>query len=321
MSFLYSIHRFKDHCKSKGVLGTIRYAIQSFLGIKQQKEELETLRYFFKKYHTLVDLKETDDKELRILQKCDTMLLGIIDKLCRKHGLTYWLDYGTLLGAVRHKGFIPWDDDTDLSMPRDDLNRAVDILKDEMEKFGITIEYYDNQKLSEICVHYQHQNTGIWCDITPIDEITSSLNHEDTKKILKPALLKYASWYQLNHSKKTDEFIWSKKKKDVLDSVNKGDNHYLFHGYEFLQTNVRLFEKQVVFPIQRIKFESIELNAPANVDSYLKEIYGEGYMDFPKNGVEHHGEGRLPLKKWHLKSGIDMNALYTHLSDCYDSIK
>ena len=55
-----------------------------------------------------------------------------IDRICRKHGLKYWADCGTLLGAVRHKGFIPWDDDIDLCMMRPEFNRFAAVLKDEL---------------------------------------------------------------------------------------------------------------------------------------------------------------------------------------------
>ena len=55
-----------------------------------------------------------------------------VDRICRKHGLTYWAAYGTLIGAARHGGFIPWDDDIDLCMTRPDFNRFVAVLKDEL---------------------------------------------------------------------------------------------------------------------------------------------------------------------------------------------
>ena len=59
------------------------------------------------------------------------MLIGF-DAICKKHQLQYWLDSGTLLGAVRHQGFIPWDDDIDLSMPVEDYNKFLKIAKSEL---------------------------------------------------------------------------------------------------------------------------------------------------------------------------------------------
>ncbi len=60
---------------------------------------------------------------LRLVQTANLGLLKILDKLCKENNITYWLDFGTLLGAKRHKGFIPWDDDVDIGMPREDYER------------------------------------------------------------------------------------------------------------------------------------------------------------------------------------------------------
>lgn len=70
--------------------------------------------------------------ELGTIQEANLKLIKYFDELCSRHNLQYWLDFGTLLGAVRHKGFIPWDDDLDVGMPRDDYRRLLDILKNEM---------------------------------------------------------------------------------------------------------------------------------------------------------------------------------------------
>ncbi len=317
MPTIYSIHRFKNLYKSNGFIGTIRYILQSYLGINRQREEIETLRYFFKKYHKLSDIHETEDGELRILQKCDTMLLGIFDKLCNRYNLTYWCDHGTLLGAVRHNGFIPWDDDTDLAMPRGDLNKAVDILKKEMNPMGISIEFYEGEKLNRICVHFQHKKTGTWIDVFPMDEIASTLNHDEIKQKIEPLIIKYSRYYRMNHTIKKDKDLWNKKRNLIYNKIEEGNNLYLFHGGEHPQPNVRLFEKKWIFPLQRKVFENVELNVPANADQYLKETYGEDYMDFPKTGVEHHGIGREPLQKWYKHSNIDMYELYNKLQDFY----
>src|SRR5574344_86398 len=67
-----------------------------------------------------------ENYDLRKLQLKMLDILIAIDKVCREHDLCYYLDSGTILGAVRHKGFIPWDDDIDIAMPRSDYNKLIE---------------------------------------------------------------------------------------------------------------------------------------------------------------------------------------------------
>ena len=69
--------------------------------------------------------KRITDEETKELQKYILDILLAIDKVCREHNLTYYLIAGTMLGAVRHKGFVPWDDDADVALPRKDYNILV----------------------------------------------------------------------------------------------------------------------------------------------------------------------------------------------------
>ena len=64
-------------------------------------------------------------------------VLNDVDKICRKHDIQYFADWGTLLGAIRHKGFIPWDDDMDITMKHQDLIKFCDVVKQEMEGYEI----------------------------------------------------------------------------------------------------------------------------------------------------------------------------------------
>lgn len=68
-------------------------------------------------------MTDFNDDALRTAQKVMLHILKTVHTLCEKHHLTYWLDYGTLLGAIRHNGFIPWDDDVDICMPRADYEK------------------------------------------------------------------------------------------------------------------------------------------------------------------------------------------------------
>ena len=58
-------------------------------------------------------------------------MMKIFDELCKENNFEYWLDFGNLLGAVRHKGFIPWDDDVDLGMPREDYEKFIELYKND----------------------------------------------------------------------------------------------------------------------------------------------------------------------------------------------
>ncbi len=109
-------------------------------------------------------------------------LVNEFDIVCKKHGFTYYMIYGTLLGAVRHKGFIPWDDDFDVAMPREDYDRFIQ-LKDEFKNpFFLQTPYTDPEScytyakirnsnttgLSNM-FKYQKFNHGIWITIFPLD--------------------------------------------------------------------------------------------------------------------------------------------------------
>ena len=69
------------------------------------------------------------------IKSIEINILSYVASLCEKHNLRYFLAYGTLIGAIRHKGFIPWDDDIDIAMPRDDYNRLLDIMRCEKGKY------------------------------------------------------------------------------------------------------------------------------------------------------------------------------------------
>jgi len=78
-----------------------------------------------------ISLREKYNSDDSILRKAQLRMLGMmvyVDKLCRENHLSYWLEGGTLLGAVRHKGFIPWDDDVDIYMPVEDARQLKKIV-------------------------------------------------------------------------------------------------------------------------------------------------------------------------------------------------
>ena len=114
------------------IAGTDQYEVQ----LAKQQEELNTLHYFLNNYADITKAKPATGT-LRNLQLCDATFLAIVDKILQRNNLQYWMSWGTLLGAVRHKGFIPWDDDLDISMPRNDFEKALDKITNNNIKFDI----------------------------------------------------------------------------------------------------------------------------------------------------------------------------------------
>lgn len=82
------------------------------------------------------------DYDIRPLQLRILKILLAVDKVCKEHGLRYYIMAGTMLGAVRHKGFIPWDDDLDIGMPRADYDLLMSHSKEWLPKYGAQNETY-----------------------------------------------------------------------------------------------------------------------------------------------------------------------------------
>lgn len=137
----------------------------------------------------MIDYIKLNDKQLKHLQDELLILLVELDRICNKHNIKYYLAYGTLLGAVRHKGFIPWDDDIDVQMLREDYERFCDVCNKELDKeiFFLqtqeTDEFYNwvygklrLNKTSYIRAGQEHiqQKDGIFLDILPLDKISNN---------------------------------------------------------------------------------------------------------------------------------------------------
>lgn len=298
---------------SKGLLATIRKVFQKIIGIREWRKELDTLHdevatlhYFLNAYHDCSSAPPTSNSDLRIMQLCDAELLRIVTRECEKLGITYWLDYGTLLGAVRHKGFIPWDDDMDIAMPRSDYNRVFTELKDCLNQYGI--ELYDN--LGNIGVGYEHSKTGIWLDIFAVDDFYTDKGLEETTAYLKEVVPQYRKEFETNIDIVTIE--WLENKRQTIIGGSTGPFRVLYHQPEF-RYKVITHSERIVYPLSTIEFENKVFKAPNDVNSYLKVNYGENFMGFPRTGVLHHDRGRGALSSWAKNNGIDMNDVLSYL--------
>ena len=89
--------------------------------------------------------------QIRDIQLANLELLKELDYVCRENNLTYWLDGGTLLGAVRHKGFIPWDDDIDTIMPRDSYDKIIEAFEKSSRNPDVCAKYVADSDCPATC--------------------------------------------------------------------------------------------------------------------------------------------------------------------------
>ena len=248
-------------------------------------------------------------------------LLTVVDEICQKNDIRYWLDSGTLLGAVRHGGFIPWDDDLDICMPRKDYYKFLELANKELpsdiflqtKKTDPTFPSFytklrDNN--STIIERFEggrdikfHQ--GIFIDIFPVDFVDDTDEFISYKRLLNKD---YKHKQATNTIKKVKAYL--KKyyaevkvkiigKESLINSINKkyinSDGEYVIKGVELDYESI--IEKNKVFPLKKTKFCNIDFFAPNDTHTYLKNMYGD-YMKLPEESDKiSHAELLMPFEQ------------------------
>lgn len=249
-----------------------------------------------------------EELNLQDIQNRLFQMMEAFDSLCREHGLKYSIAYGTLLGAVRHKGFIPWDDDVDFCMPRDDYEKLMTFkeLNDEFELVNLYRhgEYYypyaygnivDRKTLMVANNMNLCTGKGLSIDILPIDIVPSDMKK---RKVFINKILRYRRLIDLLHSrrfstsgpkmrlKKAISFLLTPineekvlKRIDRLLKTPKETNDTVY-GMQLLLVTPRAYPyKYFTNPIE-LEFRGKMFLAPENYDIILTEMYGD-YMTPP----------------------------------------
>ena len=256
------------------------------------QKQIDTIHKILNLYVDISKLKSASGDMRKVQLDCLTILKEI-KKICKANKLTYWLEGGTLLGAYRHNGFIPWDDDIDICMPREDYNKILPIL----------YEYFKNSQYfvrerAETCNNFQIRiinkvNTLVGVDIFPVDYyIKGNLTHEE-KLSVHNNIIKAAKIFKRKYKKKyynSKEIEKAKKDISLIQNtiVNKGEktnckNPALYFGidYQYSVNGFLVFENDVIFPLSEIEFEDDVYPCPNKARYYLENIYGD-IMSFPK---------------------------------------
>lgn len=307
----------------KKIISAIQRVGGKICGVNKTNEQVDSLYYFFNSFMDISTLPPAQDPNLRSAQLICTELLHVFDLVCKKHNLTYWLDSGTLLGAIRHNGFIPWDDDLDVAMPREDYNKLLSLTKDEMASYGIIVRsggYFDNKgPMERLAFAYKTLETGAWLDIFPADSISTSQYAKEIENDLRGRAIKYYKFYT-KHSKWDQEKL-AAKKSALFSGFPTGENEIWFAGPEFNSRLFFLVDKPNMFPLKKHVFEGYEFSVPFDCDAYLKSEYGN-YMEFPRRGVEGHADPNgNDVKSRIIRSKIDVEAEIAYLKDIAQKIE
>lgn len=266
--------------------------------------------------------------DLRTLQKAELNIMKQVLAVCEKHSIPYYMLGGTLLGAVRHQGFIPWDDDMDIGFPRPDYERFLHYAAEEINppyqirmlqmKNDKYFYYYPRVVNTEIQMKrkagYKEIIIPAWVDIFPLDGVP--MNVDIRSKWLKKCdfskkLFIRSQYLYLGPTKQkiqTEQF-WLKTmnrlflalRADKLISTewawNKLDQALKENDYDQCDTIINycgywglkeMFPKSVYGKGRLYPFEDLMLNGPEDYDYVLKQMYGDYMTPPPEDQREHH---------------------------------
>lgn len=265
----------------------IFFGIKIKLPKKEVKERFKTLPYeSYKKNKVNITELPPATGVFRDIQLANLALLLELDHVCKGNKLKYWIDFGTLLGAVRHKGFIPWDDDIDVGMLRQDYNKFVELFNQTTQDSDIYADYTScSGDSSQIIIKIKHKKCPhLFVDIFPYDNYPNPLNKEEQVKITnKIKKLRDLFKKDFNKNITIQDFKENviKYTKLIVKNESLTPCNY-FWGIDYNHHWKNWFaDEKVLFPLNIIEFEKILLPCINQKEEYLHKVYGN-YLKYPK---------------------------------------
>lgn len=244
--------------------------------------------------------------DVKILQDHLLSMLAKFHKFCEDNGLTYYIIGGTFLGAVRHKGFIPWDDDMDIGMPREDYEKMCNMLSDKLPS-NLELRFYKNTEKSPFhFVKLVDSNTtlieraytdyveGAYIDVFPLDGARDYKNNIferiRCKRIwFEKAMILYNSMTESRPSLVKKILIMIAKSQELRkmhERIEKKITRYSFAESEYIANFYGAYMERDICPKKYFgtpklyEFQGFKFYGPEDSDNYLKGVYGD-YMKLP----------------------------------------
>lgn len=259
-----------------------------------------------------IDISPADFKKIK---RIELDILAEFDRICSINGIDYSLAYGTLLGAIRHSGFIPWDDDIDVIMTRENYNKFLKTYKNEINKKfffqdNVTDRYYfhvfgkmrmNGTIFKESFLAKYNINHGVYIDVFVADKIPNDnrLSKQQLRKCMfYRAVLnsKYLSLSERKGIKKIEafclrSFFFFFSKKFLLHKFNYWSQKYDYlddYSYNCFAAN-KVLEKNIFSEYTHVLFENFYFMSFAKYDECLKQWYGD-YLILPpeEERIPHH---------------------------------
>ena len=255
-------------------------------------------------------------------------VLDLIDSICSRHNITYFADWGTYLGAIRHKGFVPWDDDLDICMHRNELNKFLAVAKEELPE-GYSVMSFHNNDYSwkfiynivpndHMCFtpeylksHYSFPYI-VAIDIFIIDNISDDDSIEQSRNEQVKRLLNEADKISLSEQSEPDKLnkmraLYDEAEK-LLQLENEHDTERVVQKVPWGVYHNRTYDKSDFINAVRVPFEMTSVPVPLCFNKILSSKYGN-FMNIVFGGGGHNYPYYIGQKKA-LKEDFDYPATY-----------
>lgn len=239
---------------------------------------------------------------LKDLQQILLNMMKDVDAVLRKHNIPYFLNGGSALGAYRHQGFIPWDDDIDIALMMDDFHRAIPILQDELSDrytihcfelcscynvlipgMKIRLNGTKIEEVNNLLVNKCTDSDGIFIDVFVYSKVNSNKLLDLPLRVLNQSLMPIIIFFENLNVNPLWLKKWFKWNAHVYHKLNKNSDHVGFDLTWTFKSALKpfIFKEDDIFPLQEMMFENHMFFVPNNIESYLEVAIAPTFRELP----------------------------------------